>query len=958
VADALSPTIPVSKPVNWCGHADRKPTPQLSLQHYQRLPGRDWENLLTALQGAESFNIDTLFRQRLAESRQKRCRRRSVFNKRCACCRTRHGLLLATPISSPVCEVVPMPSVHCLLILTELREQAGLSLSEMARRFGLDGTQSRKTVGAWEHGEMTPRKRWRGACMRYLWDDLGLRKTPDQFAQVWAILVEQWGWEPISDQEWHAFTVTPRQATDTLVTPTTDTPPLAQLPGAPVKAQSPPTRSGDQTNLPVAFSSFIGREHEIAEIQRLITSHRLLTLTGVGGCGKTRLAIESATQLAPLFGRRVWLVDLSALVEPALVPQAIASTLGIFEEPGVPLITTLVTTLAPYQTLLVLDNCEHLIDACGSLVNALLCRCPNLRVVATSRETLDILGERVWPVQPLAVPPHPAPSDRCIEPRDLLDFAAVRLFVERAQAAAPDFAIDAEILSVIGEICRQLDGIPLAIELAAARVRALSVQQIAARLHDSMRVLASRHRTMAATLDWSYELLSEPERIALRRLSVFAGGWSLEAAVSVCADDALPAATVPDLLSDLVHKSLVVAWQRRGDVRYRMLEPVRHYASAHLLAAREQTVVQDRHVAYFAGFIRRAAAYLTGADQVAWFKQLELEFDNLRMALDRTIDVATGTNQQDLVIQALALPADLERFWSPRGHIREGSERLSRALALPGAQAPNVAVARAYALNAAGILAWFRVDCGEAQRMLEEAYAIGVTTQDRRTILIALRNLGTLAVLERDFRLGSELLERGLIFEREVGGGDAYSAAWMVTVLGSAAYLQGDDTQACAYFEESVARFRALGDANFLALALRRLGQIALRSGAAQRAPALLRESLELNSQIGSPGGIAACMGGVAGVLLAQGRPADAARLLGSAQALLNETADQLIAIDREMFDTLLAQTRAWLGTAFDAAWAEGQMGQWKAVLKEYDVETLQFASENVLQVQSTAAVR
>jgi non-specific serine/threonine protein kinase len=688
-------------------------------------------------------------------------------------------------------------------------------------------------------------------------------------------------------------------------------------------------------NLPVALSSFVGREREVAEIQRLITSHRFVTLTGVGGCGKTRLAIESAAQLAPVFAGRVWFVDLSAFVEPALVPHAVASRLRICEEPGISLLTTLVTTLAPHQTLLVLDNCEHLIDACVSLIDALLRSCPELRVLATSRETLDIAGERVWTVPSLSFPSLPSPSDRPVAECDLLGFEAVRLFVERAQAASREFGVDLKVLTSVGEICRQLDGIPLAIELAAARVRALSVQQIVARLDNCMRLLTSRHRTMAATLDWSCDLLSEQEYMVLRRLSVFAGSWSLEAAESVCADDAIPPDTMLDLLSGLVHKSLMVVGQQRGQARYRMLELVRQYARTHLMTAGEQTNVQDRHLAYFARRITCATPHLTGTDQVAWFEQLELEFDNLRAALDRAIVVAGETGRSDAVFQALVLPAELERFWSVRGYIREGSERLGQALALAGAQAPNVAVARAHALNAAGILAWFRGDYGESQRLVEEALAIGEVTRDRRIVLVALRNLGTLAVLRHDLTAGIGLLERGMALEREMGGIDQYSAAWIVAVLGSAAYLQGNDERARACFEESIALFRALGDANFLALSLRRLAQIALRCGSPQRAHTLLCESLELNTQIGSPAGIAACLGGLASVLLAQGQPADAARLLSSAQALLRETADQLMAVDREMFDALLARTRTLLGNAFDAVWAEGHAVRGKAAIMD-----------------------
>ncbi|HEY0604206.1 MAG TPA: tetratricopeptide repeat protein, partial [Herpetosiphonaceae bacterium] len=710
------------------------------------------------------------------------------------------------------------------------------------------------------------------------------------------------------------------------------------------------------TNLPAALNSFVGRERELAEIQRLILAQRLLTLTGIGGCGKTRLALESAAQVAPIFGGRVWFVDFSALVEPDLVPRAVATALSICEESGIPLLTTLITTLAPYQTLLVLDNCEHLVAACAALTQSLLHSCPALRVLTTSRETLDIIGECVCPVPSLTFPVPPAPHDQPLQECDLLGFEAVRLFVERAQAASPTFSTDPAVLTVIGEICRSLDGIPLAIELAAARTRTVSVQQIAARLDDSMVLLTSRYRTMEATLDWSYGLLSEQERTILRRLSVFAGGWSLAAAESVCTDDTIPAHIVLDLLSGLVQKSLVVRVALPGEGRYRLLELVRQYAHKQLMTTDEQAGIQDRHLAYFAGRITCASKHLTSADQGMWFERLELEFDNLRAALDRAIVVAGATGQTDAIIQALALPADLERFWSVRGYIAEGAERLRRALALAGTQAPHVALARAYALNAAGIVAWLQGSYQESQHLLEEALAIGETTQDRRTMLGALRNLGTLAVLRRDLVAGEALLERGLACEREMGGVDRYSVAWMVTLLGSAAYLQGDNKRAQTCFEESIALLRAVGDTNFLALSLRRLGQIALHSGASRRARTLLCESLDLNSQIGSPGGIAACIAGLAGVLLAQGQPADAARLLGSARSLLKETAAHLMAADREMLDTLLVRTRAWLGNGFDQAWAEGYATQGNAAALAM-VSRVLSASERSSAPELTASV-
>jgi predicted ATPase/DNA-binding NarL/FixJ family response regulator len=694
-------------------------------------------------------------------------------------------------------------------------------------------------------------------------------------------------------------------------------------------------------NLPIPLSSFVGREREVEAVRWLLTEHRLLTLTGAGGCGKTRLALTCAEQLAPLFDGRTWFVDLSSLADQTLVPRAIAAPLHIREEPGAPPLATLVATLAPHQTLLVLDNCEHVVGACAQLANALLRRCPGLRILATSREALGVSGEVVWTVPSLSFPASAVALSGSRLSSDALCFEAMRLFIERARSVDPQFSADPQALPVIAEICRRLDGMPLAIELAAARVRVLSVQQIAARLDDCVRLLTAgtrtapaRQRTLAATLDWSYGLLSQNEQAVLRRLSVFGGGWSLEAAEAVCAGEAVAVSEVLDLLSNLVHKSLIVMVRHGDESRYRLLETVRQYARRQLIGAGEQTRVEHRHLAFFARFIDRAASLLTGAEQHVWFERLELDLDNLRAAMDRSIQVADVTGDIDAVVRALRLPADLERFWSPRGYCGEGAERLARALALPGAQTAGAAIARAHALNAAGVLSWFQSRYPEAQRLIEEALAIGEMTQDRMTILTSLRNLGTLAVLRRDIVAGSKLLERGLVLGRAAGVEARHPVAWIVAVQGSAAYIEGDHERAAPLFEESVVLFREHGDANFLALVLRRLGQIALRRGVDKQAGQLLRESLELNGQVGSPAGIAACISALAGVLLIQCRPVDAAVLLGVVASVLAETAAHLTAADQDLLKDLQAQVCGRLDSqAFHAAWKKGRAVQFRAAV-------------------------
>jgi non-specific serine/threonine protein kinase len=363
---------------------------------------------------------------------------------------------------------------------------------------------------------------------------------------------------------------------------------------------SPPrtTPNGAPNNLPLPVTSFIGREREIDEVKRLLATTRLLTLTGAGGCGKTRLALEVAADALGAYPDGVWLVELAALADPrsalvpALVPWAVASAVGARERPGSTVTDSLVDHLRTRTLLLVLDNCEHVVGAAAQLVDALLRSCPGLRILATSREALGSAGETTWRVPSLAAPPRSAAGELPLE--HLTRYEAVRLFVDRARAALPGFAVTDQSAPALAEICRRLDGIPLAIELAAARVRVFSVEQIAARLDDRFRLLTAgqrtampRRRTLRATVDWSYALLSEPERALLRRLSVFAGGWAFEAAEAVAAGDGIHPYAVLDLLAQLVDKSLVIAEELRGAVRYRLLETIRQYARDRLPEAGE-----------------------------------------------------------------------------------------------------------------------------------------------------------------------------------------------------------------------------------------------------------------------------------------------------------------------------------------------------------------------------------
>src|ERR671916_378267 len=477
---------------------------------------------------------------------------------------------------------------------------------------------------------------------------------------------------------------------------------------------APRTPERPPNNLPLELSSFVGREKELTEVERLLEHNRLVTLTGSGGCGKTRLALAAAGELVEGFEDGVWMVELASLADPSLVPQAVASTLGVREQPGRLPTETLSDYLGSRNVLLVLDNCEHLIGACAELAEALLHSCPNLRVLATSREALGITGEVAWPVPSLSLPD----LRRLPEVESLARYEAARLFLERTAAVNPTFALTEQNAVAVDQICYRLDGIPLAIELAAARAKVLSVEQIAERLDDSFGLLSAggrtampRHRTLHATMDWSHELLSLEERALFRRLSVFAGGFTLEAAESVCAGAGLERDEVLDLLSHLVDKSLVIMREESGEARYRLLETVRQYAREKLSESGEAEQASERHAGYYLALAEEAEPELKGAGQVAWLEQLEREHDNLRAAMRWLL----GRGELE---EAARLGWALWLFWGIRAHFAEGRRSMEQALSAEGSAGLTEA-ARAMALFVAGMMANYQGAHGSAEPLVE-----------------------------------------------------------------------------------------------------------------------------------------------------------------------------------------------------------------------------------------------
>jgi predicted ATPase/class 3 adenylate cyclase len=719
-----------------------------------------------------------------------------------------------------------------------------------------------------------------------------------------------------------------------------------------LRADFPPLKSLStlHNNLPVQLTSFVGRERELAEVQRLLAAARLVTLVGIGGTGKTRLSLQVAAEALEDFPDGVWQVELAALGDAALVPQAVASALGVREEPGRPLLDTLLDFLRPKRLLLLLDNCEHLLAACAALAESLLRACPEVRILATSQAPLEVPEERVWAVPSLGVPdPQRLPRDGSALVAALATYEAVRLFVDRAVATLPSFSLTERNARAVAEVCRQLDGIPLAIELAAARVNVITVEQIAARLQDRFRLLTRgnraalpRQQTLRAVVAWSYDLLQQAEQALFNRLSVFAGGWTLPAAVAVCADPeadeehttndqrnsaaAICAGEVGDLLSHLKGRSLVVA-EAGADAaggaeemgRFRMLETLRQYGWERLVERGEAGATQHRHAVYYLEVAEAAEPQVTGPQQAVFSQRLDTEHDNLRAALRWAAESRAAET-------GWRLGGALYRFWILRGYFSEGRERLAALLALPApADSESARAARAKALHGAGILAVQQGDYNAARLLYQESLAIRRSLGNKRGVADLLNNLGVLARYQGDYDAARPLYEESLALYRELG--EKRPIAFALNNLASVIRYQGDHEAARLLYQESLALLQEVGDKWAAANLLNNLGEVALEQRRYSDARSRLEEGLTALRELGERRALAFLLENFGGLAAAaQAEPERAFRLVGAAAALREAIGAPLPPTEKARLDRWLEPARRTLSQeAQERALAEGR---------------------------------
>jgi len=717
-------------------------------------------------------------------------------------------------------------------------------------------------------------------------------------------------------------------------------------------------------NLPVQLTSFIGREQEIGEIMKLLAGAHLLTLTGIGGTGKTRLALQVSADLIDEFPGGVLLVELAPLRDPALVEQTVASVLGIHERHDHSLSDLLMEYLQEKHLLLILDNCEHVVEACAQLSNLLLRNASGLKILATSRVRLNLAGEIIYHVPPLALP-DPGRSTPALS---LVQYEAIRLFIERAKAVQPSFSVTNENAHAVVQICTHLDGIPLAIELAAARTRFLTPNQISTRLGDRFNLLTGGSRTalphlqtLQATMDWSYDLLGETERMFFNRLAVFAGSFSLEATEAICPAEnggrksacGIHPSQVLDLLGALVDHSLINVQERNAGTRYVLLETVRQYALEKLQASGELLGLQDRHLAYYLEFAERGSPHIYSGQPV-WIERFETDYDNLRAAMEHAI----AHHPESAILFEYPLLWFCDYTW----RIRESYDWAMQILALTEVWPPGKL--RAMALQHAGdrcstlgeyqqgqalmeaslemakdlgdknltnkilydlvAMSWFQGDWVKMRMFAERNLTIAQELGDKLIIQNSLWGLGESISFIGDLKSGRMYLEQSLKLGREEDHPNIIAAA--LRSLARVARLEGDFTKARALYNDCAQIYRQIGYKNGVAGTLIDLSQIFLQEGNSNQASAMCEESLAIFRELKKLQGQVDCLAGFAGAAGIEGQDGFAARLFGANEAAAEKFDLKMDDAAHQIYDPIIAAVRERLGEAeFCRAWSEGR---------------------------------
>ncbi len=678
---------------------------------------------------------------------------------------------------------------------------------------------------------------------------------------------------------------------------------------------APRSRMAMPNNLPVQLTSFIGRAREMVRTKELLANARLLTLIGPGGTGKTRLSLQLAAEILPEYTDGVWLVELAPLTDPALVLQAIAATLCLREIPGISLKNSLTHYLRAKRLLLILDNCEHLVESCALLADHLLRNCTELKILASSREPLGIAGETIYRVPPLALPDS---DGFALEM--LLRSGAVQLFVERAIATRPNFGLNQHNAHAVVQICQRLDGIPLALELAAARVGMLTPQQIAERLDDRFRLLTGgsrtavpRQQTLRSLIDWSYDLLSEAERKLFCQLSVFVGGWSLEAAEAIC-----PELDVLALLAELIHKSLVVT-DESGDeaaTRFRMLETIRQYAREKLEDIWGTEEISGRHARFFARLAEEAEPHLNGGPKnILWLQRMESEHGNLRAALDWCL----SNGDQPLAAQ---LAGSLTFFWVRQDHHSEGRNYLERVLEMND---QATALVKAKLFLSAGVLAYFRQELEASFAAYQKAANLYRGEDDPGSLGTTLVFYGgTLGMIYPSrYPEAVSLCDEGLGILRKID--DKPRIAQGLNFMGEMARMHGDYEKAESVYEECLLSAREIGDLRREMMMFQNLGFVAVHKADYERAETLCYQGIQLALQINSAVQFAETSMVLAGVYAGLHHPEKGALLIGAAEALLESSGIVLQPADKFEIDQYKSDLRKLLGeTAYEEAALEG----------------------------------